>query len=120
MKKRLVSFGLAVVLAVGMAVCASAAEVQVEPRLLQVHSGLTFSGTTAHCEAVITSASDDIEATMTLKQGNRVIDSWSGSGTGILFLDGDCHVTKGVTYTLTVEGTRNGVAFQAKPVIRTC
>lgn len=120
MKRRLLSFGLAVALAVGMTVCASAAEPQVEPRLLQVHSGLTFSGTTANCEAMIVSGSDNIRATMTLKQGNRVVDSWSGSGTGLVFLDGDCKVTKGVTYTLTVEGTRNGVAFEATPVIRTC
>lgn len=119
-KKRLLSFGLAVALAVGMTVCASAAEPQVEPRLLQVHTVLNFTGTTANCEAMITSASDDIEATMTLKQGNRVVDSWSGSSTGILFLDGDCYVTKGVTYTLTVEGTRNGVAFEATPITRTC
>ena len=107
-------------MAIGMTVCVSAAEPQVEPRLLQVHSGLTFSGTTAHCEAVITSTSDDIEATMTLKQGSRVVDFWSGFGTGIVFLNGDCYVTKGVTYTLTVEGTRNGVAFEATPVTRTC
>lgn len=120
MKKRLLSFGLAVALAVGMTVCASAAEPQIEPRLLQVHTVLNFTGTTANCEAMITSASDDIEATMTLKQGNRVVDSWSGSSTGILFLDGDCYVTKGVTYTLTVEGTRNGVAFEATPITRTC
>ena len=119
MKKRLLSFGLAVALAVGMTVCASAAEPQVEPRLLQVHTVLNFTGTTANCEAMITSAADDIEATMTLKQGNRVVDSWSGSGTGILFLDGDYYVTKGVTYTLTVEGTRNGVAFDATPITRT-
>lgn len=120
MKKRLLSFGLAVALAVGMTVCASAAESQIVPRLLQVHPSLTFSGTTATCEAMITSASDSIKATMTLKQGNRVVDSWSGSGTGIVFLEGDCKVTKGVTYTLTVEGTRNGVAFEPTTVTRTC
>lgn len=57
---------------------------------------------------------------MTLKQGSRVVDFWSGFGTGIVFLNGDCYVTKGVTYTLTVEGTRNGVAFEATPVTRTC
>lgn len=118
--KKLLSIGLAVALATGMTVCASAAETQIEPRLLQVHSGLTFSGTTAHCEAMITSASDDIEATMTLKQGNRVVDSWSGSGIGLVFLDGDCYVTKGVTYTLIVVGTRNGVDFEATPITRTC
>ena len=94
--------------------------VEIEPRLLQVHSALTFSGTTANCEAMITSASDSIKATMTLKQGNRVVDSWSGSGTGIVFLEGDCKVTKGVTYTLTVEGTRNGVAFEPATITRTC
>ena len=120
MKNRLLSFGLAVALAVGMTVCVSASEPVIEPRILQSHSGLTFSGTTAHCEAMITSASDDIEATMTLKQGNRIIDSWSDSGTGYVFLDGDCDVTKGVTYTLTVEGTRNGVPFKATPITRTC
>lgn len=120
MKKQLLSFGLAVALAVGMTVCASAAEPQIVPRLLQVHPSLTFSGTTAHCEVIITSASDDIEATMTLKQGGRIVDSWSGSGTGIVFLDGDCYVTKGVTYTLTVEGTRNGIDFEPTTVTRTC
>lgn len=120
MKKRFLTFGIAIALAVGMTVCASAAEPQIEPRLLQIHSGLSFTGTTANCEAMIISASDDIEATMTLKQGSRVIDSWSGSGTGIVFLDGDCSVTKGVTYTLTVEGTRNGVAFEATPITKKC
>ena len=103
MKKRLLPLGLAVVLAIGMTICASAAE-----------------PTTANCEAMITSASDSIKATMTLKQGNRVVDSWSGSGTGIVFLEGDCKVTKGVTYTLTVEGTRNGVAFEPATITRTC
>ena len=52
LKKRLLPLGLAVVLTIGMTICASAAEPQIEPRLLQVHSALTFSGTTANCEAM--------------------------------------------------------------------
>ena len=48
MAKRLLLLGLAVVLAVGMTVCVSATEPQLEFRLLQVHSGLTYSSMTAH------------------------------------------------------------------------
>lgn len=120
MKKRLLHWGLVVALVVSMTVYASAAERQVEPRFLYVQSNLTFTGTTANCEAIITSGSDEIQATMTLKQGNRVIDSWSGSGMNTVLLNGNCNVIKGVTYTLTVEGTRNGVAFQATPITKTC
>ena len=119
MKKRVFAFVMAVALAVGSAVCSTAA-VEIEPRLLQVHTSLTFSGTTANCEAMVLSAGDDIKATMTLRQGDTIMAMWSDSGTSAVSLVGHRTVTKGKTYTLTVTGTRNGVAFEAHSVTRTC
>lgn len=104
--KRLIS--LASVVALIFVLCASVNAVDVRrsaPRLT-----LTFSGTTASCKAIITS-SGQIDATMALKQGDTVIDSWSDSGRLTVCLEGECTVTKGVTYTLEVSGTANGVPF---------
>ena len=119
MKKRIFTFALAIALAVGATLCTSAA-VEVEPRALQVRTSLTFDGTTATCETMVISGTDSLNVTMTLKRGNIVIARWSDSGTGIISMVEHCSVTKGVTYTLEVSGTRNGVAFEAQPVIRTC
>lgn len=104
--KRLISLVSVVVLVFMLCAPVSAAG----PMRAATNLTLTFNGTTASCKAVITS-SGQIDATMTLKQGNNVIDSWSASGRSTVCLEGEHAVTKGVTYTLEVSGTANGKPF---------
>jgi len=54
-----------------------------------------------------------------LKQGSTVIASWSDTGTGILTLSGTATVVSGITYTLTVSGTINGVPFAPASITKT-
>lgn len=110
MKKRFLC--LCLVLATLLAIGAYAAT----PRALSIDPDLAFSGNTAYCEVMIVGnkTTDEISATMTLKYGNTVVDSWSDSGYGYLFMEETATVSKGRTYTLVVDVTFNGVA---KPTI---
>ncbi|MBR4057985.1 MAG: hypothetical protein IKK00_07660 [Oscillospiraceae bacterium] len=81
-------------------------------RAIDYFTDIEFDGTEATCITQITGdrVTDSITATMTLKRGNRVINSWSGSGNGILSMRGIADVSRRVTYTLVLEWTVNGVA----------
>ena len=72
---------------------------------------LTFDETQANCSVVITSdyISDQISATMELKQGSKTIDTWSSSSNGFLVLVGTAPAEKNKTYTLFVTYSINGV-----------
>lgn len=107
--KRLISLATIVVFVFVLCVPASA----VEARAVTPNLDLTFEGTTAHCKATVTGPGKSIDATMVLKQGSTVIDSWSGTGTSIVSLEGKHTVTKGTTYTLEVSGTANGTPFSS-------
>lgn len=107
--KRLIS--LASVAALVFVLCIPAGAV--ETRSTTQNLDLTFEGTTAYCTATVTSWGKSIDATMVLKQGSTVIDSWSGTGTSVVVLEGEHTVTKGTTYTLEVSGTANGTPFSA-------
>lgn len=72
---------------------------------------VSINGNKAKCSARLNSPGAIINATLELKQGSTVIASWSDTGIGYLLLSGTANVTPGVTYTLTVSGTVNGVAF---------
>ena len=119
MKKRVVTFVMAIALAFGATLCSTAAA-GIETRAIQIRPALTFNGTTATCEVLVGSGTDDLKVTMTLRDGNTIVAMWSDSGTGMVHLLAHRTVTKGKTYTLTVTGTRNGVAFEAHSVTRTC
>ena len=112
MKKRLVP--LLLVLALMMSLTANAAI-----QATRVNPTLTFSGTTAICEATIF-GSGTINATMELWYGSTLVDSWSGTATSRLTLTGTHSVVSGRTYTLTVSGTAGGIAFTGTPVSKTC
>lgn len=81
-------------------------------RTIDVYPDLEFNGTEATCTVSIFGerTTDKISATMTLWQGNTLIDDWSASGYGILKIDETTAVSRNKTYTLTVEYAINGVA----------
>ena len=85
-------------------------------RSIDIYPSLKFNGTTATCTVTIMGerTTDKIFATMKLQQGNRLIDNWSASSSGVLKMDKIADVAKNKTYTLIVEYTINGVA--QKPV----
>lgn len=78
---------------------------------------LSFTGTSANCYATIIDSGKSIEATMELWCGNFPLALWSDTGTTRVDLDGSVNVASGMTYTLYVYGTTNGVPFSAQPLI---
>lgn len=80
---------------------------------------LTFDGTTASCKSTIIASGQTINATLELWQGSTLVASWSDCQAGYVSLSGTATVTSGLTYTLTVSGTINGVAFTPQSVIKT-
>ncbi|WP_312637305.1 hypothetical protein [Oscillibacter sp.] len=48
------------------------------------------------------------------------MDSWSGSGTGAIFVSGQCAVKSGKSYTLTLSYSVNGMDKPSVSVSNTC
>ena len=107
MKKKLLAILTLSALVLAMTISTFAAE----RRAPSISVRLAFDGTTAECTAIITSVGDEIDATMQLKRGSTVLKTWTGEGTHVVNLYGEHGVTKGVTYTLVVSGTIDGVSF---------
>ncbi len=79
---------------------------------------LYFLNNEAHCFATVKGAGT-IEAQMELWHGNTMLFSWSRSGNKSLSINEVCDVIPGYTYTLKLNGTIGGVAFQEYSVTRT-
>ena len=71
---------------------------------------LRINGTTAYCGVDYHSGNSNvsISVTLTLKQGNTTIDSWSDSGKGFVIISETATVQKGKTYDLVMNATVNG------------
>ncbi len=115
MKKRLLPLILVFVILLTLG-----ANAAIAPRGDHLYPQLTFSGSTANCSVTITQPNKQIEATLALWKGNRLIDSWPGSGTSVVYISGSASVTPGETYTLKVYGTADGVPFDLVSVSGTC
>ena len=116
MRKRV--FTLVLPLLVILSVTAQA----VESRVIQIRPVLHFDGTTAICSVSCRAenAKDEVEATLTLYQGDKYIDSWSSSGTGSVFISGNCKVESGKSYKLVLDYSINDVAQLSKTMTGTC
>lgn len=115
MKKRLAPLVLVFVLILSLS--AKAAAPRAEEGILPA---LTFTGTTASSSVTIAAPGKDIEATITLWYGNRLIDFWSGSGSSAIAINGSAGVTKGEDYVLRVIGSIDDVPFDVVRVSGTC
>lgn len=114
MKKRFVPLVLVFIMILSLSANAA------EPRMREIIPQLSFDGTPANCSVAISSPGDDIEATITLWYGNRVMGSWSASGSTALGISGSVGVVKGEKYTLKVTGSIAGVSFDAVKISGTC
>lgn len=111
------SLFLAVVLVVMCAMPANA----VSSRAIGGGVTLDFDGTTAVCYATITANNrDTISATMSLWDGNDCVATWRGTATGYLVFDKTADVSKGESYTLTVDVTINGKVQPQMSTSGTC
>jgi len=92
------------------------------PYALGANPTLSFDGEVAECyvECRGRSTSDKIEATLTLYQGSRVVDSWNDSGRGSVTISETCDVESGVTYRLAVAWSVNDVEQLTVGVTKTC
>ena len=102
-------------------ICAFAANPQAgaEPLALGPKLSMSVSGNTATCRVTINMPGKYIDATLELWEGSNLIASWSDNDTGLLIISGNATVYSGHTYTLTVTGTVNGVAFTPSSITRT-
>lgn len=89
-------------------------------RVTVATGSLTFSGTTAYCSGSVDDLNKSIVATMTLSHGGSTVASWSRSGTSYVDFYGTCTVVKGLSYTLVISGTVDGVPFSTTPITKTC
>ena len=105
MKK--VAFLLALIMMLSAPMPARAAT----PRTRNIFPGITFCGSTATCtvDIVADSDSDPIQATIKLWRVNTCIETWQTSGYGTVFFTETANVTKGYTYSITVDAIINGV-----------
>lgn len=83
---------------------------------------LTFTNTTATCGVTIFdgSSSAKITAVISLKNGNDCIESWERSAVGYFYFNETVSVTRGQTYTLSVDATIDGKTYQTASTSNTC
>ena len=79
---------------------------------------LCFENNQACCKATVR-GSGKIEVRMGLWHGNTEVFSWQASDYFTLSMDEMCSVVPGYSYTLKLNGTVGGVAFQEVSVTRT-
>ena len=115
--KRIIPIVLAIVLVLGSS--AFAAGQQPDEVTSVGTPSLKAIGTTAICECRITFSGQEIDATMELWQGSTLVASWQASGTGRVDFYETVTIVRGLTYTLTVSGTVDGVAFTPRSITKT-
>lgn len=114
---RKIAFFLVLLLVVSMPLSVQAAE----PKLI-IRPTLWFEGTTAHCEISMNAdhTYDYLVVTMKLYQGNNLLKQWAKSSPGSVYMYETYPVTKGVTYTLTIEIMVNGTSHPSGSTTKTC
>ena len=114
MKKRV--FAIALIIALALTLAVSAAEM----RATRVRPTLSFSGTTAYCDVLVSEANTYVEVTLELWRGNTLIDSWYASGLGRAVISETAIVESGKSYHLEANGTIGDTPFSAVSKTSTC
>lgn len=116
MKKRFAAIFLTFIIFIGME-----AQALNGATTFGVGSGLdlTFDGTTATCTFTVLETGSNIKVTMTLWQGNTIIETWTKEASSIVRMNEQCTVSKGKTYTLEVSYTVNGSPKPGQSITKT-
>ena len=93
----------------------------VQSRAPAVLPSLSFSGTKATCEVLVTADNymDDIYLEIELWRGSVKIENWTVSGEGFIDFSKTASVTKGNTYTLKVYAEINNVEITPVSLTKT-
>lgn len=107
MKKRIVPLMMVCLLMMSILTLPAAA---VSTRGISGRPTLKISGTTAYCVGKYSSGNrnDEIAMTITLKEGDKIIESWSISGKGSVVISETCTVRAKKTYKLVLSAIVNG------------
>ena len=117
-RKRILLLAMALVML--FSVCAFATENQLNGgRFSPSVPTLTVSGTTATCRATVRSSGATIVADLELWQGGVLIASWHQTGSSRVTFNETATIVHGMTYTLTLSGTVNGIEFVPQSVTKT-
>lgn len=94
----------------------------VMPRAGEITPMLTFSGTTATCQAMVVEDSQYsyVVVTMKLWTGNQCLQTWTKAAAEKVWLKETATVTKGKTYTLTVDVMVNGTSRPQYSITKRC
>ena len=109
---------LAIILLVATPLSAQATTLRSQP----VYPNLSFTGSTANCSVTVLAASttDEIELSIALWYGRYWVERWDVFGNGIVNWEDSVTVTRGNTYTLTVDVTINGEYLDQVYITETC
>ena len=77
------------------------------------------SGSIVTCKAKARFPGQEIDATLELYQGSTFVTSWHKTGTGSVSFAEQTGFTSGLSYTLTISGTVNGIAFTPQSTTQT-
>ncbi len=111
MRKTLLALILVLALLVTMMLPVTASR-----RIRAIDTSLIIQGTTAICTVIVCpeKAADSISVVMKLYQQGELIKTWTGSGTGYLYMEREAQVERGCDYQLSVKATINGTAYPLK------
>ena len=74
---------------------------------------------TVTCKARVSFLGKSIDATLELYQGSTLVAWWTKTGTSSVSFSEPAPFISGLSYTLTISGTANGVAFTPASVTKT-
>ncbi len=84
-------------------------------------SKLRFSGTTAYVEAYVRNAGSECAISAELWQGGTMINYWDDLADDEAYISGSVSgCTSGLTYTLYVYATVDGVTVNINPISKVC
>lgn len=91
-----------------------------EFRFINITPSLEFNGNVANCSVSIIRVGKTIDATLSLWHGGTCVASWHKTKLSSVVISETATVVSGVTYTLTVSGTIDGVPFSSTAITKTC
>lgn len=91
-------------------------------RIAAINPVLSFTDTTANCVVSIYDGSYNtkITAVISLKEGNNCIKSWEESAVGYFYFSDTVSVTRGKSYTLSVDAIIDGKTYPTASTSNTC
>ncbi len=119
MKKNIRIISIMLVIVTVFSICVFAASSESKDIRSVSAPTMTVIGTTVKCSAVVSFAGQYIDATLELWQGSTLVTSWNKTGTSLVSFSETETIVHGLTYTLTISGTANGVAFPSRSITKT-